>query len=278
MSGVSTEALVRRPHPCLRPFVGDYVGYDISGARAGIHLGLPSESLTFIVSIDAPLEQVDPDTGSAEAFDVLLAGLHLRPTFIRHDGAMAGIQINFTPLAPRILFDLPPGELAHRTYTLESISAPVAAELHERVNAASTWTARFDAIDDVLTTIFRADAGLPRPEVLESWGLISRTRGRLPVSLVANHVGWSRRHLNAQFRAEYGLGPKETARVLRFDRARRMISSCAEAPAAIAATCGFSDQAHLNREFRAFTGVSPRRWLANDDLARTSVSNGTWSE
>ncbi|MGO3152838.1 MAG: hypothetical protein ACTIJJ_09500 [Galactobacter sp.] len=50
MSGASTEALVRSPHPRRRPFVGDYVGYDVSGARAGTHLGLPSGNLTFIVA------------------------------------------------------------------------------------------------------------------------------------------------------------------------------------------------------------------------------------
>jgi AraC-like DNA-binding protein len=251
--------------------VGDYVGYDIRGARAGTHLGLPAGSLTFIVSMGAPLEQMAPETGAAESFDVLLAGLHLRPTLIRHDGSMAGIQINFTPLASRVFFDLPPAELAHHTYDLDLISAPVAAELHDRVNSAPTWAARFDAIDRVLTGVFRPDARLPRPEVLESWDLLARTRGRLPVSLVADHVGWSRRHRSAQFQAEYGVGPKEAARVQRFDRARRMISARSAGSADIAATCGFTDQAHLNREFRAFTGVSPSRWLADDDLASTPL-------
>src|SRR5699024_6461312 len=73
---VRPDELIRRPHPRLRPFVGDYVGYDIFGLAAGTHLGLPSGALTFIVSIDAPLTQVEAGTGSAASFDVLLAGLH----------------------------------------------------------------------------------------------------------------------------------------------------------------------------------------------------------
>src|SRR5699024_8490050 len=147
---VRPDELVRRPHPRLRPFVGDYVGYDISGVAAGTHLGLPSGTRTFIVSIAARLTQVDPGTGSAASFDVLLAGLHLRPTHIRHSGAMAGIQINFTPFAPRALFGMPAAEFAHRTYDLVEVSRTVAAELHERVNSARTWAARFAAIDEVL--------------------------------------------------------------------------------------------------------------------------------
>lgn len=271
MSPSRRDELIRRPHPRLRPFVGDYVGYDIAGAPAGTHLGLPSGSLTFIVTVDAPLRQLDDATGSSETFDVLLAGLHLRPTLIRHDGTMCGIQIDVSPLAPRAFFDLPAGELAHRTYDLAALSRRVATELHERVNTAATWAARFDAIDDVLLRAVH-DARRPRGEVLESWRLIAHSHGGLPIALVADHVGWSRRHLSSQFRAEYGIGPKEAARVLRFDRARRMISTGTGSLAEIAAACGYSDQSHLDRDFRALTGVTPRRWLCDDEVARMSVS------
>lgn len=272
MSEVTADDLTRRPHPRLRPFLGDYVGYDISGVPAGTHLGLPSGSLTFIVAIDEPLRQYDRDADSTDAFDVLLAGLHLRPTLIKHSGAMTGIQINFSPLAPRAFFGLPAVELAHRTYDLAELARPIAAELHERVNEAASWAARFDAIDQVLIGALHEGAR-PRGAVVESWIRIARSHGGLPVSLVADDIGWSRRHLTAQFQAEFGIKPKEAARVLRFDRARRMISAGDTSMADIAATCGYSDQSHLNRDFRALTGTSPRGWLRADDVVRASVGD-----
>lgn len=267
MSEASVDDLTRSPHPRLRPYVGDYVGYDISDVPAGTHLGLPSGSLTFIVSIDRPLRQYDPETGLVEEFDVLLAGLHLRATHIRHNGTMAGIQINFTPFAPRVFFDAPAVEFVHRTYDLKSVARAIAEELHERVNAAGSWSARFDAIDDVLTRAIDEAVG-PRPEILESWRQIALAHGGLPVSLIADHVGWSRRHLNSQFQAEFGIGPKEAARVLRFDRARRMIDSHRAPMAEIAAVCGYADQSHLNRDFKLLTGTNPTRWLEEDPIVR----------
>src|SRR5699024_12596507 len=95
---VRPDELIRRPHPRLRPFVGDYVGYDILGVAAGTHLGLPSGALTFSVSIDAPLTQVEAGTEWAASFAVHLAGPHLRPTDLRARGAVAGRQIKINPV------------------------------------------------------------------------------------------------------------------------------------------------------------------------------------
>ena len=44
------------PHPRLRPYVSTYTGYRIEGAAPGVHMGLPSKSLTFIVAFDEPLD------------------------------------------------------------------------------------------------------------------------------------------------------------------------------------------------------------------------------
>ncbi|MGO8883630.1 MAG: helix-turn-helix domain-containing protein [Streptosporangiaceae bacterium] len=64
-----------------------------------------------------------------------------------------------------------------------------------------------------------------------------------------------------------GLTPKAAARVVRFDRARRLLQQRALRPAQpvlarLAADCGYYDQAHLAREFRALAGCPPRQWLA----------------
>ena len=113
----------------------------------------------------------------------------------------------------------------------------------------------------------RGSAG-PRPELLEAWKQIAAGHGGLPISLVADQIGWSRRHLNAVFSAEFGIGPKEAARVLRFDRARRLISAQAGSLAEISAVCGYADQSHLNRDFRRLAETTPGRWLQDDPVAR----------
>jgi transcriptional regulator GlxA family with amidase domain len=85
----------------------------------------------------------------------------------------------------------------------------------------------------------------------------------------ACQVGWSSRHLRTRFARETGLSPKHAARVVRFDRARRMLLHRVLAGgrpelARLAAVTGYVDQAHLAREFRALAGCPPTTWLAEE--------------
>ena len=83
---------------------------------------------------------------------------------------------------------------------------------------------------------------------------------------VGARSGWTPRHLGNRFAAEVGLSPKEAARVVRFDRARRRLQRGGPGVslAALAAEGGFYDQAHLAREFRSLAGTSPSRWRAEE--------------
>jgi AraC-like DNA-binding protein len=81
----------------------------------------------------------------------------------------------------------------------------------------------------------------------------------MPVRLLAEEVGWSVRHLENRFREQIGLGPKAAARVLRLQRALRLLAA-GHGQADTAAACGYYDQAHLSGEFKAMTGCTPREF------------------
>ncbi len=250
-----------RPHPALRGLVAGAVGYAQDGLAPGTHRGLPSPSLTLVVTLDEPLDvAAHPDPAQAPGrYDALLGGLHTTPALIRHPGRQAGLQLSLTPLGARRLLGLPAGELA--ALDLDPADVLGGTELVERVRAAATWGERFAAAEDVLRRAARD--GDPAPEVAEAWRLTLAGGGRLRVADIARRVGWSERHLTARFRAETGLGPKQAARVVRFDRARRVLTASPRPDlAGLAAATGYADQAHLTRDWRAFTGLPPLRWRA----------------
>jgi AraC-like DNA-binding protein len=264
------ESVVHRPHPALRRYVAAAVGYRHEGFPPGEHLGLPSPWLTVVVTLDDPLElAAHPDPAQSPGrYDSLVGGLHIRPARIVHPGRQAGVQLSLTPSGARALLGCPAAALASVDVPLADLLGPDGDELVDRVRAADDWSGRFAAVEQVLLRRLRPDQD-PSAEVAQAWRLTTAAGGRLPVSEVARRIGWSPRHLEQRFRAETGLRPKEAARVVRFDTARRALATrvaAGRAPglASLAVATGFADQAHLTREWRAFAGLPPTRWLATE--------------
>jgi AraC-like DNA-binding protein len=269
-TGQLSESVRGVPAPALRPFVGGYVGYRQAGFAPALHRGLPSPDLTMIITLDEPMQLAVPTDPRRppEDFVTLLGGLHSTPAIIAHQGSQSGIQVGLKPLGARALLGLPAGELAFLDIHATDVIGPVATELHERIRAAPTWPQRFAVLDEILLREFRDDQAISR-EVARAWRVLLATGGTAAVPELASEAGWSSRQLGTRFRTEIGLTPKEAGRVVRFDRARRLlqrrVAACGPPDlAALAAACGYYDQAHLAREFRALAGLPPSRWIAEE--------------
>lgn len=75
------------------------------------------------------------------------------------------------------------------------------------------------------------------------------------------------RYLSQEFGREFGLTPKVMARVMRFERAQQLLRlPTRPSIAAVAAHCGYADQAHLTRDWHEFAGSSPTEWLRDETI------------
>ncbi|WP_327315178.1 helix-turn-helix domain-containing protein [Streptomyces sp. NBC_01235] len=183
------------------------------------------------------------------------------PAVGEHSGRMSGIEVLLAPWAAFTLFGTPQHELVNRTVDPDELPHALGSPLGELAAALAalpSWERRFALLDDVFGRW--QQAGTPSSErVARAWSLLVRTCGAMPVPRLAEEVGWSVRHLENRFREQIGLGPKAAARVLRLQRARRLLAQ-GKSAAETAALCGFYDQAHLSGEFKAMTGCTPREF------------------
>jgi AraC-like DNA-binding protein len=263
----ATVVEVRTAPPCaaLRPFVAGYRGYRLRGAP-GTHRGLPSRHLTFIVSIADPVEIARMPQGRQEpgAFRAFVGGLHTSPALIRHDGVQHGVSLSLTPLGARAVLGVPAGVLGGSVVALDDLLGRLGVELVDRLASASGWPERFAVLDDVLVRRLVADRD-PPPMVAAAWRRLVAAGGGLEVRALAAELGMSRRHLGELFRREVGLSPKAAARVLRFERARRLLAWPARPGLAeVALASGYCDQSHLTREWREMAGCTPTTWIAEE--------------
>lgn len=274
------------PAEPLRPYVAWYTGYRQRGATPAVHRGLPSPLLTLIFTLDEPMTMLaHPDPAQRPGdWGTLLGGLHTSPALISHQGAQSGIQVGLRPLGARALLGLPAGELAQIDVPAEAVLGAAGARIHERMRAAAAWPERFAVLNETFVTLLGSGSARVAcevaPEVARAWRLLLRSGGTMPVARLAAETGWSERHLSGRFRAEIGLSPKGAARVIRFNRARQRLlrppaddASAGYGLAGLAADCGYFDQAHLAREFRALAGCPLSQWLAEEFR---NIQAGAW--
>ncbi|MQY19936.1 helix-turn-helix domain-containing protein [Nocardia macrotermitis] len=270
--GVS-EGARAAPDPRLRPYLGDYVGYRLRGFAPGVHIGMPSTALTVIVTIDEPIElpvSCHP-AQSGGRWDALASGLTVRPCLIGHHGYQHGVQLAVTPLGARALFGVPTADLGSWLVDLTDVLGSSAARLRERMAATDDWSRRFAILDQVL--LEQAREATIEPELRRAWQLLTRSAGQVRVGAVAEEIGWSRRYLGSRFAAEFGITPKDAARLARFEYSHRLLRAVANGVvsdvaaaavrtlAEVAAASGYYDQAHMAREWRELAGLPPSRWL-----------------
>jgi len=255
----------RPPHPALTPYVEPYVGYAHVLDPDAVHHGVPSSSATVILAFDEPLDvQWLDDPATRGDHWTLASGLHLGPALVHTHGRQHGIQLALTPLGVRTLLGLPVGAIVRHMVGHEALPGGVPESLLARLAASPDWASRFDLLDEHLLGLLRR-ARDPRdavpPEVTEAWRLLRATGGRCQVDDVARRVGWSRRHLAGRFAAEHGIGPKQAARLMRFEHARGLVLSGVRL-ADVAARTGYADQAHLARDWRVLAGQPATAMLA----------------
>lgn len=250
-------------HAALRGAVARVTPYDSRHADDEVHLGVPAPCATLIIAFDEPLDVGWLATPAEhETHWLSVSGMHTRPALIRTHGRLHGIHFDLTPLGVRRLLGMPVGALAWTVVPLEAIAPGFGAPAYDRLlalpdDAARTWEAQrllVGRLDD--------DRSLPA-DLDHAWRLLHGAGGDLTVASLAEHVGWSRRHLVTRFTGEFGVFPKEAARIFRLQRARTLAAR-GRALGDVAAECGFADQAHLTREWRTMAGRSPTSTLRSD--------------
>jgi AraC-like DNA-binding protein len=255
----------RVPHPALRALVESYHGYHYEVAEPGTHRGLPSSVMTVVLAFGARLDVGWLDRPrTRNAYWSVASGLHTGAAEIHHAGVQCGIQLGVSAAGARAIFGIPMAALAAEIVPLDAVLPRPLRDLYDKLAELPTWDERYKQLDQTLLELVtgRGTPGpdTPRTELTWAFDRIVGHGGRGHIAPLATELGWSRRHLSGQFRSEFGLSPKQLARVSRFQRSRELVASGA-ALADVAVESGFSDQAHLTREWRTMSGYTPAQWL-----------------
>jgi AraC-like DNA-binding protein len=193
-------------------------------------------------------------------------GAMTRPLVFETDGPVDLLGVRFRPGYITGFVGLNALELTDDAVDLHEFWGPLAFEIWERLAAAAPAD-RTRIVQEVLYS--RIDGRIEcDPFVRYCVTGLDASAGALRIEDIGRQSGMSVRQLERKFARHLGVSPKLFARIVKFRGVLRA-ASAARRPdwANIAADFGFADQAHLIREFKSFSGLTPVAYMRSPHAA-----------
>jgi len=188
-----------------------------------------------------------------------ISGERTEPILIDEAGYVHLVGIRLRPGGGWPFLAIPMREFSGQVVDLENVLGREINDLRDSLGEQATDDARFDLLERWLRTRQRTPPTRAVTYVLRA---IQQGADPVRVGRMADEIGISHKHLLREFDRCVGLRPKIFSRLCAFQRVIQSVGHRTEIEwADTAAKCGYYDQAHLIREFRAFSGLTPATYL-----------------
>lgn len=167
------------------------------------------------------------------------------------------IGFRFRPALAASWLGIPAHELVGKRIDLEDLWGAKARRLADRIDAGQHGGGTVAALETAL-----AEFELKRPTDTAMAAAFTFIEAGPPpgarlVPWLARSLAMSERTLRRRFDESFGYGPKTLDRILRYQRFIKLSQSTQSPIAAVAIEAGYTDQAHLTRESRLLSGITP---------------------
>jgi len=222
----------------------------------------PDTAVSLVVHLGEPHRLVLPSRSSLLP-PACISGVCSRPSILEApSGRASTLCLRLSPTGAHALLGLPLSLLSDQAMSLEDCLGCEAGALTAACADAPTPARRIEAAVAWLSSrLSRAEAGASAI----AWAAreIQRHAGAVSIGTLQTRTGLSRARLAEGFRREVGVTPKRYARIARFRHALALLGQArTPALAEVALAAGYSDQAHMNLDFRQLGALTPGGYLA----------------
>lgn len=198
-----------------------------------------------------------------------LMGLLNQPVLLHAQNRLEVIGIRCFPWTVFDLLGMPSGKDSVRI--VEHPIAQLQATLNPWVQAGKIEEALAQVNEYFLTT----RPGVTTDSMLFKAGAAMReANGMLPVSEVASAAHATVRTLERKFKQAAGYTVKDVSGLMRFEQVRDHLWTNPDVNlAGLAADLGYTDQAHLSREFKRYSGTTPAAFARKAKKGKQAIPN-----
>ncbi len=198
-----------------------------------------------------------------------MMGLLNEPVLFHTKNRLEIIGIRCFPWTVFDLLGLPSSKEGLRMF--EHPIAQLQSTLEQSIHAG-----RIDeALAQVKNYFLNARSGLTVDSMLFKAGVALRVaKGTMPVSQVAAAAHATVRTLERNFKQSSGYSVKDVSGLIRFEQVRNQLWHYPDSNiAALAHQLGYTDQSHLSREFKRYSGTTPAAFARKAKKGRRALSS-----
>ncbi|UZR98160.1 AraC family transcriptional regulator [Chondrinema litorale] len=202
----------------------------------------------------------------------MLLGQTIEPFYIEPTGYVNTFAIRFYPYGFANFVNVPIKTLANKETPISVLFGDITSEKLEKAIIEATNTAqRIEIIEKFLLQKLSEQTTVDQIVKLTIDALLS-TKGKTSISDILKADLSKRRQLERKFVQQIGISPKQLGKVIRLQSAlKMMLNEEAASLTNIAYESEYYDQAHFIKDFKEFTGISPKEFLGSEKMKLSSI-------
>jgi AraC-like DNA-binding protein len=256
---------VYTPSQDLQPFIKCFWTLDDEGADMPVRQRVvPDGCMEMIFHYGDRYKQYFEDGSfiiqpKSFVFGQLTNYLAIEPT-----GITGIVAARFNPEGLTPFISIPVTELENKAVEISYIFGDKGIHLEKEILEATDNLQRIQFIESFLLS-FLSDPKIIHTITKSCVEAILQSQGQLSVIDLADKIKVNRRNLERKFTAAIGMSPKQLSRVVRLQAAIKMMEQNSSTNlTSLAYENGYYDQAHFIKDFKEFTGISPRHFFSGN--------------
>ncbi|MCJ8292342.1 MAG: AraC family transcriptional regulator [Crocinitomicaceae bacterium] len=202
----------------------------------------------------------------------MVLGQTIEPFYIEPTGYVNTFAIRFYPYGFANFVTMPLKDFANKETPLELLfGEKTANKLEQKIIKATNSSERIEIIENFLLDKLNKKTTIDNI-VKTTVDALLATNGSASISTILKEDLSKRRQLERNFKKQIGVSPKQLGKVIRLQTALKMLlNKETENLTEIAYESKYFDQAHFIKDFKEFTGINPKEFLGNENMALSTL-------
>jgi AraC-like DNA-binding protein len=266
------EYLTYRPSSELKPLINLYWSLKVpkqeSHSKQRI---IPDGCIEMAFILGEDIKRYTSDDNFIIQPRAMVIGQIVDPFYIEPVGEVDTFAISFFPLGFSNLINKSLDELVNKETPLNQLFDPRRIKILENniIHADSTQE-RIDIVEAFLLERLQENKVIDQV-IRTTVDAIYQSSGNVKIVDILGDNKGSRRRLERQFKKHIGLSPKQLGKVIRLQAALSLLfDKEPHSLTKIAYSSEYYDQSHFIKDFKEFTGVTPKDFLGSDEMLLSS--------